>query len=162
MNFVRKVIKEFVQFKNRLIQRAMLRGIPELDINRFQGRYSGILGKTFKKDLWNCSCFGTFASKGPVTFLSLCGRSGPPGDENAAAFFLCVCGHFRPSSDENAVPSLNTNFTTLVIILTSLLLTIVLRFTFGESKICSTIKKYQNIMKMIAEACNFIRNDLLL
>ena len=100
MNFVRKVIKEFVQFKNRLIQRAMLRGIPELDINRFQGRYSGTLGKTFKKVLWNCSCFGTFASKGPVTFLSLCGRSGPPGDENAAAlFFVCVGIFARPAME---------------------------------------------------------------
>ena len=76
----------------------MLRGIPELAIKRCQGRYSGILGKAFKKDLWSCSCFGIFANKGPVTFLSLCGRSGPPSGENAIAlFFSCVAIFARPS-----------------------------------------------------------------
>ena len=39
------------------------------------------------------------------------------------------------------------------LVYTSFLLTIMLRFAFGERKICSTIKKSQNIMNMII--CNF-------
>ena len=39
------------------------------------------------------------------------------------------------------------------LVYTSLLLIITLRFTCGERKIFSTIKKSQNIMKMIVELC---------
>ena len=38
------------------------------------------------------------------------------------------------------------------LVYTSLLLTIMLRFTCGEREVCSTIKNTQNIMNMIADA----------
>ena len=42
------------------------------------------------------------------------------------------------------------------LVYTSLLLLITVRFTYGARKICSTIKKSQNIMTMIVDINDFI------